>query len=115
MQITQIIQYAGMMVLHKGMMESQFIILLGKEAHFYQDTKASPHSIYSHKCRAWSEQRLQSPWPLSKSLTLPVHWLSLCNAEITLLPPFKQGAGGIKIPRLRGVKSLDDEVSALSK
>lgn len=52
---------------------------------------------------------------LGKSLSLSVHWLSLCNTEITALPPFKQSAGGIKIPRLRGVKSLDDEVSALSK
>lgn len=74
-----------------------------------------------HGVNMGQSQRLQYSSPLSmwgalgNSLTLLVHWLFLCNPEITMLPPFKQSAGGIKIPRLSGVKSLDDEVSALSK
>lgn len=34
MQIIQIIQYAGMMVLHKGMLEDVFLISLETTAHF---------------------------------------------------------------------------------
>lgn len=54
MQIIQIIQYARMMVLYKGTLEDSFLILLETTAHFYQDTKRTPHNIYSHKYRAQS-------------------------------------------------------------
>lgn len=54
MQIIQIIQYAQMMVLHKGILEDPFLILLETTARFYQDTKRSPRSISSHRYRAQS-------------------------------------------------------------
>lgn len=43
-----------MMVLYKGTLEDSFLILLETTAHFYQDTKHTPHSIYSHEYRAQS-------------------------------------------------------------
>lgn len=54
MQIIQIIQYAQMMVLYKGTLEDSFLILLETTAHFYQDTKRSPHSISSHRYKGQS-------------------------------------------------------------
>lgn len=73
MQITQIIQYARMMVLHKGTLEGQFLMLLGKKAHFYQDTKAPPHSMYSHKYRARSGTAVKDGHS-HRGSNLPGHW-----------------------------------------
>jgi len=121
-----------MMVLHKGTLEDLFLILLETTAYFYQDKKFPLHSIYCQEHRAQrgaadkdGDSHSEVPEaPLFSvtehvrnlgQITFSVHRLSLCNTEKIVLPPFKQSAGGIKIPRLRGVKSLDDEVSALSK
>lgn len=107
MQIIQIIQYAGMMVLHKGTLEDVFLVSLETTAHFNLKKSAHLHSIYSHRPRAQSGAAYRD-WcicngipdaplfpvtdhmrNLGESFTLSERGLSLCNTEITALPCFK--------------------------
>lgn len=78
MQITQIIPYAGMMVLHKGTLESRFLILLGGKkltSIKIQAYIATSRGHGGNSRQGWGQsQRLQTflvTEMLDKSLTLP--------------------------------------------